>query len=261
MKAKVTTRFTTIMKPIEVRGDMIGEVFCYLGDKLVGYKKNTIQTAFLQETAKGAGTGSGYWVDTLRFIASGPVTLATENTSVAAGGDGTVNYTTWTATYTNSSGSSKIVDVVQLRDSAGDHTFSEVDITDVTVPDTETFTVDWKITFSTNDDLTTLYLNETMEGVAQSGGGNYDYVPNKMGFCISAAYEAETATLVDGGDGTEVYHEWQASHTADGAETVTALKLWDTIEADTLVDVDITDRSLANGDTLVATIRITHAVA
>lgn len=263
-----TERWGKVISRRDGHGVFTGElsIFRLSDDKLLKRVRNTIQTKWLQETCKGAATGSFNAIDKMEFFESGPASLGVESTSKIAGGTGAEDYTTWEATWTNMSGVEKTVTQLELgHDLTGAGTtylYSQITGLSEVVPNTDGLKVQWKLTFSahptTPGDITDKYRYDIVQMLDT---GTFA-VPAKMNFRDTLlASHIETASLEDGGDGTEVYHQWQALHTAASAYTINIVELGETTMADIYTSSDITDKPLDPSESYEFHMKITHSAA
>jgi len=250
-----------IIIPRQGKGKFKGELSLFRlsdGKLLKKFECNTIQTALLNASAKGAATGTFLEVlNKMEFWESGPVSLAIENTTKIAGGTGAEDYITFEATYTNSSGSAKTVDALDIGydlDGAGDTVQASKASVNEVVEHLDGLKVQWKITFSYDSgDLTDIYRYLLIQ-MLNSGTFN---VPGYMNFIGGAPV---VASLESGGTGAEAYHQWTATYTATGNVTITSIELRDSPAGDKYTDSDITDKTLSNGESLEGHVKITHSL-
>jgi hypothetical protein len=257
LSAKTTCK---VIIPRQGKGKFKGElsIFRLSDNKLLKrFEENTIQTALLNKSAKGAATGTFLEVlNKMEFWEAGPVTLAIENTTKIAGGTGAEDYITFEATYTNSTGVSKTVDALDIGydlGGAGDTVHASKAAVNEVVADGDGLKVQWKITFAYDSgDLVDHYRYELIE-MLNSGA---IAIPTHI---IFTGGGIENAVLEAGGTGAEAYHKWTATRTATGSETITQIDM-DDASSTNITESDITDKALSNGEGLEAHIEITHSV-
>jgi hypothetical protein len=258
LSAKTTCK---VIIPRQGKGKFKGELSLFRlsdGKLLKRFEENTIQTALLNKSAKGAATGSFLEVlNKMEFWESGPVTLAIENTTKIAGGTGAEDYITFEATYSNSSGSSKTVDALDLGydlGGAGDTVHASKASVNEVVADGDGLKVQWKITFAYDSgDLTSEYRYLLIEMLNSSTF----LKPLNMNFIGG---DSAVASLEAGGTGAEAYHQWTAIYTATGNVTITSIELRTTPTGEKYTDSDITDKTLSNGESLEGHVKITHSL-
>lgn len=262
-----TERWGKVISRRDGHGVFTGElsIFRLSDDKLLKRVRNTIQTKWLQETCKGAATGSFNAIDKMEFFESGPASLGVESTSKIAGGTGAEDYTTWEATWTNMSGVEKTVTQLELGYDLGggsEMLYSQITGLSEVVPNTDGLKVQWKIVFAahptTPGDITDKYRYEIMK---MANAGTFS-IPAKFIFDSTepASYPV-TASLEAGGDGTEVYHQWTGTHTATSAHTVDIIKLSETTMTDIYTTSDIVNKPLDPSESYEFHLKITHSAA
>ncbi|MCK4828201.1 hypothetical protein KA005_71385, partial [bacterium] len=245
LKAKTWCK---VIVPRQREGKFKGELSIFRlsdGKLLKKFELNTIQTALLNASAKGAATGTFVEVcNKMEFWESGPTTLAIEDTTKIAGGTGAEDYVTFEAEYTNGSGSAKTVDALDLGydlGGGGDTVHASKASVNEVVEDTDGLKVQWKITFSYDSgDLLDHYRYELIEMLNTGAMGQ----PKDIIFVNGGI---ESASLEAGGTGAEAYHQWTATYTAVGAITIDIIEL---VTApgipggDIYTEDDITDKAL-----------------
>jgi len=234
-----------------------GEVEILLNGKVIK-KHNTILTALLNASAQGAAVGTFDAINSMQFMAAGPTILDTVAATKVAGGTGAEDYITFQGVYTNGSGVSKTVTDLRLGHSILVGTiYATSDITDTIVPNGDTLTINWKITFSlVPGDMQPQYRYNV---VKMLDSGLFD-VPDKMDFVEAAVSNTEVATLEGGGTGAEAYHQWVSEFTASSAVTIIQVELYHTAVDDYTVS-DLTDKSLSIGEKLTVHTKLTHSAA
>jgi hypothetical protein len=257
LRAKTTCK---VIIPRQGKGKFKGELSIFRlsdGKLLKRFEENTIQTALLNKTAKGAATGTFLEVlNKMEFWESGPVSLAIENTTKIAGGTGAEDYITFEATYSNSSGVSKTVDALDIGydlGGGGDTVHASKASVNQVVADGDGLKVQWKITFSYDSgDLVNHYRYKLIEMLNSASMG----IPTHI---IFTGGGIENAVLEAGGTGAEAYHQWTATYTSTGSNTVTQIDMDDPGSAN-YTESDITDKALSNGEGLEGHVKITHSL-
>lgn len=246
--------------PRQGKGKFKGELSLFRlsdGKLLKKFECNTIQAALLNASAKGAATGTFTEVcNKMEFWEGGPSTLAIEDTTKIAGGTGAEDYVTFEAEYTNSSGSAKTVDALDLGydlGGGGDTVHASKASVNEVVEHLDGLKVQWKITFSYDSgDLVDHYRYQLIK-MLDTGSMNQ---PKDMIFVNGGI---ESASLEDGGTGAEAYHQWTATYTSTGSNTVTEIHM-DDQSSTNITESDITDKALSNGESLEGHIKITHSL-
>ena len=221
---------------------------------------NTIQNAFLYAVAKGVKDGAFTPPNHLQFRASGPVSLAIETISKEAGGTGAENYVTYSATYTNSSGSEKTVTDLRFGyDISGgsERIDATKDIVDHAVPNGDGLKVTWQISLSVSGELLNDYSYRVMRMVAV---GSFDE-PDDMYFqYLGGGGASGTCNYLAGGTGAEAYVSWRGVFTAVSGVTIDIVEMKG--GAYTYVEHDYDpDHVLAIGEGIQQDIEITHTAA
>lgn len=261
LKAKTWCK---IIIPRQGKGKFKGELSIFRlsdGKLLKKFECNTIQTALLNKSAKGAATGNFLEVlNKMEFWDGIPASLAIEDTVKIAGGTGAEDYVTFEAEYTNSSGGSKTVDALDIGydlGGAGDTIQASKAAVNEEVKDGDGLKVQWKITFAYDSgDLTDTYRYEL---IAMLDSGGFDK-PTWVDFIdTGAGPHRVSAVLEAGGTGAEAYHQWTATYTATGSITIDIIKLEKAGTFVAFTESDITDKALSNGEGIEGHVRIDHS--
>lgn len=224
---------------------------------------NTATTVYKQKTAQGAAVGSFNAVDKIRFYEAGPTSLDVEVATKVAGGDGTVDYVTYEAEWINDTGSTKTITQMEIGYDLGggsEAIYAQVTGLSQAVPDTEKVRYRWTLTMAYVSGGVNASYRKALAKMVYDGTFP---IPATINFVDTlAATHCENASLEAGGDGVETYHQWTATYTGPvGGKTIDQLILNKIACAvgNEYVEEDITDKALAEGDTLTAHIKITHS--
>lgn len=240
---------------------IIGEVKAFdKNGKLLWVKPNTATTTFKNKTAQGCATGTFLAVDTARLNFS-DASDAVVTPTKTAGGDGSVDYVTYEVSWTNP-GASKTVNSLDIGydlNGGGEAIYcQQTGLTDV-IAGGATRKYSWTITFTyTSGGVAESYRQAAAKMVDT---GAFD-IPDTIHFVKDPGptYYDETATLEDGGTGSENYHQWTATYVHSGASVVIdIIKLLYDVPGGLLHTLDdITNKTLADTETITCHIKITH---
>jgi hypothetical protein len=221
--------------------------------------KNSVTTVFKNKSAQGAATGTFLAVNKAEITLT-DVSTHVVNTSKVAGGSGAEDYVTFQFDWTNTLGSTKTIDDIDMGyDMGGGSEAIYFQVTGLSkdVADNETIRYQWTITFAYSAGGVLAAYRYSLAKMIDSGSF---IAPNQMLFInTGAGTNTETATLEDGGTGAEAYHQWTATYTATGAETIDIIRLQESGAATVYTEDDITDKALVLNDTLQAHVKISHS--
>ncbi len=238
-----------------------GKLERYRDGKLIETIVNTISAECKKQTALGAATGTMNAINKGRFTWAGPTT-AVVNATKDSGGSGAEDYVVFKIEYKNETAAPITISALELGydlGGGGEKVFASVTGLAVVVPVDETIRYLWTINVGYDEGgVTALYRYRVAKLLADGTmvtPGNVNFVDT------TPANNCEIASLVDGGDGIETYHTWEATYTAPvGGKTIDILIMTPlavcTVTGYT--EDDIVDKALAEAETLTADITIEH---
>lgn len=225
--------------------------------------KNTWLTAGKNKTAQGAAVGTFLAFNKMEFFEAGPISLHVANITKIAGGTGAEDYVTFQANYPNSSGGTKTITQINFGydlGGGGEAIYCQVTGLSVPVLDGETIRYQWVLTMAYSSGGVTSTYRNLLARMLYIGTMP---VPLMIDFQdTGAGSNGESASLEEGGTGAEAYHQWVATYTAPGGGKIIDIIILNKTSCtpgNEYVEEDITDKTLSEGDTLTAHIKITHS--
>ena len=226
--------------------------------EVVNLYHNTATANFKKKTAQGAATGSFNAINKARLNWSGG--SATVTPTKIAGGDGAHDYVTYSFEWKNETGASKTLtslDIGYDLGGGGEVIYCQKTGLSKEVADDETVKYTWTITCAYSSGGVTQAYRQQLAYMIY--GGSFS-TPNKIDFYSTVGSNYETATLEDGGDGVETYHQWIATYIAPaGGQTIDIIYFgYYSGGMTTYSEHDITNKALDENDELEAHVKITH---
>jgi hypothetical protein len=223
---------------------------------------NSATNALKAASAKGAATGTMNAFNKARVKCT-DVTEYEVNITLIAGGDASCDYATFEFEWENDKGISKTIDQLEMGYDLGGggeliYVQSGTGLAEV-VANTLTIKYTWTVQFNYSSGcMTELYR----KSVAQMIATGAFQIMNKCDFRTTlSASNCETISLLDGGDGVEIYHKWGGTHVAGGEETIDVLYWgYGTACPPTTIygEDNIANKVMSESEELEADITITH---